>query len=343
MSNRQEPEPMEGEPQAKTARGDISTKYAQKSDAFRAKKNPDAVKNRDKEEDFEIKDLKRKVYTASSYKLPAPKPYMEQPTITLRSLMPGDSKDADPEDRRLDMSFKMEKVELLLVARPITDREVKEGCILESVNESAWDIPEAEDFEDAMGKATNMLCTGNKHLIHQVYPHNHRLHSLTINYITHLSQVSWSSVASQTGIGAFSMRTDNMEAIETLRGAIRSLVFGSNCFESFPKDALVQKFGLSIFFPRACAHVDEDLLIKWLRSCNPGLKGAIETIECREYKKTHPVVRRRGAKIVTFTGDEEFLDSLHSFPSNFPFSIKIANAYIRGGNRVKERYAGGKP
>ena len=73
------------------------------------------------------------------------------------------------------------------------------------------------------------------------------------------------------------------------------------------------------------------------------MAGTIETIECREYKKTHPVVRRRGAKIITFTGDEEFLDSLHAFPSNFPFSIKIANAYIRGGDRVKERYAGGKP
>ena len=207
---------MEGEPQAKTARGDISTKYAQNSDAYRATKNPELVKKRDNEEDFEIKDLKRKVYTASSYKLPAPKPYIEQPTITLRSLMPGDSKDADPEDRRLDMSFKTEKVEFLLVARPITDREIKEGCIVESVNESAWDIPEAEDFEDAMGKATNMLCTGNKHLIHQVYiqRHGNESHTTTIpNANLYITQVTWSSVASQTGIGAFSMRTDNMEAI----------------------------------------------------------------------------------------------------------------------------------
>ena len=96
--------------------------------------------------------------------------------------MPGDSKDADPEDRRLDMSFKTEKVEFLLVARPITDREIKEGCIVESVNESAWDIQEAEDFEDAMGKATNMLCTGNKHLIHQVYiqRHGYEAHTTTV-------------------------------------------------------------------------------------------------------------------------------------------------------------------
>ena len=72
MSQRQDPEPMEGEPQAKTARGDISTKYAQNSYVYRAKKNPELVKKRDNEEDFEIKDLKRKVYTASSYKLPVP-------------------------------------------------------------------------------------------------------------------------------------------------------------------------------------------------------------------------------------------------------------------------------
>ena len=340
----------EGESAPKTARTDISNKYAQKSEEYRSKKNPESAKPKESDDDFVIKDLKRKVYPASKYLLPAPRPYSEQPTITLRGLMPGDSKDADPEDRRLDMSFKAEKVEFLLVARPITEREIKEGCILESVNDSAWDIPEVEDFEDAMGKATNMMCQSNKQLIHQVNNiikitcHNiSKLYTLYPNDLYTPNQVSWSSVASQTGIGAFSIRTDNMEAMETLRAAIRSLVFGSSCFESFPKEALVQKFGLSIFFPRACAHVDEDLLIEWLRTCNPGLKGTIETIECREYKKTHPVVRRRGAKIITFTGDEEFLDSLHAFPSNFPFSIKIANAYIRGGDRVKERYAGGKP
>ena len=280
MSKKPAPEPMEGESQAKTARVDISNKYALKSDAFKAKKNPDAVKPREKDEDFEIKDLKRKVYSASSYKQPAPKPYLEQPTISLRSLMPGDSKEADPEDRRLDMSFKAEKVEFLLVARPVTDREIKEGCILESVNESAWDIPEAEDIEDAMGKATNMMCLNNKHLIHQVNKTRFLFNviepgSCSTTYVIISIKVSWSSVASQTGIGAFSMRTDNMEAMETLRGNIRSLVFGSNCFESFPKDALVQKFGLSIFFPRACAHVDEDLLIEWPEPSRPLNAGSI--------------------------------------------------------------------
>lgn len=125
MSQRQKQEPINGEPQPKTARGDISSKYAQKSDACQAKKNSESAKKRNNDKDFEIKDLKRKVYPASSYKLPPPKPYIEQPTITLCSLMLGDSKDADPEDRRLDISFKAEKVEFLLVARPVTDREIK--------------------------------------------------------------------------------------------------------------------------------------------------------------------------------------------------------------------------
>lgn len=46
---------------------------------------------------------------------------------------------------------------------------------------------------------------------------------------------------------------------------------------------------------------------------------------------------------MSFTGDEAFLDSLNSFPANFPFSVKLANCYIRGGHRIKERFAGIKP
>ena len=142
---------------------------------------------------------------------------------------------------------------------------------------------------------------------------------------------------------------------------------GDHCFESFPRDALLKKYGLTIYFPRACAHMEPDLLIQVLRECNPWLKGndnstitnlmntnieasiattlieQIETIDCKIFKETNANIRRRGVKIISFTGDEAFLDSLHSFPANFPFSVKLANCYIRGGDRVKERYAGTKP
>ena len=39
---------------------------------------------------------------------------------------------------------------------------------------------------------------------------------------------------------------------------------------------------------------------------------------------------------MSFTGDQVFLDSLQKFPKDFPFNIRIANVYIRGGERVKE-------
>ena len=49
-----------------------------------------------------------------------------------------------------------------------------------------------------------------------------------------------------------------------------------------------------------------------------------------------PVQESAGPIILSFTGDQEFLDSLHSFPKGYPFSIKIANVYIEGGERTKE-------
>ena len=47
-------------------------------------------------------------------------------------------------------------------------------------------------------------------------------------------------------------------------------------------------------------------------------------------------MRRRGARILSFTGDQTFLDSLQRFPRDYPFNIKIANVYIRGGERTNE-------
>ena len=35
--------------------------------------------------------------------------------------------------------------------------------------------------------------------------------------------------------------------------------------------------------------------------------------------------------MLSFTGDQKFLDSLQRFPRDFPFNIRIANVYIRGG------------
>ena len=38
--------------------------------------------------------------------------------------------------------------------------------------------------------------------------------------------------------------------------------------------------------------------------------------------------------MVSFTGDQEFLDSLYQFPREYPFDVKVGNIYIRGGDRT---------
>lgn len=139
-------------------------------------------------------------------------------------------------------------------------------------------------------------------------------------------QVQWSSVASQTGIGAFGIQTDDLVTMEAIRACIRCLVLGPNASRTFrAKQALLKKFGLTIYFPRACAHMDTDLLIDVLRECNPVLKGThysaeittiknsnhaspicptreIETIDCKTFKDSNPNIRSCCVKNYFFCG-----------------------------------------
>ena len=107
------------------------------------------------------------------------------------------------------------------------------------------------------------------------------------------------------------------------------------CYESFPKKAIVKSYSLSAFFPRACKFVGMEKLIEWIFLCNRGLKGTIWPSQVKQIKDDHENPRKRGARILTFTGDQKFMDTLHAFPRGYPFSIKLSNVYIQGGERVR--------
>ena len=149
--------------------------------------------------------------------------------------------------------------------------------------------------------------------------------------------LNWSSVGSSTGVGCFSVKTGNPEHIQDLRGVVRSIMFQGKCFETFPKKAMMQSFSLSAFYPRSTAFVGIGKLIEWLFFCNKGLKGTIWPSLSKKFPDNHPNPSKQGARILTFTGDQKFLDSLHAFPRGFPFHIKIANVYIQGGERTRTR------
>ena len=59
-------------------------------------------------------------------------------------------------------------------------------------------------------------------------------------------------------------------------------------------------------------------------------------VEARKYPDDHPIHRRPDARVLSFTGDQTFLDSLQRFPKDYPFNIRIANVYICSGERTSE-------
>ena len=78
-----------------------------------------------------------------------------------------------------------------------------------------------------------------------------------------------------------------------------------------------------------------DKLLDWLFSCNRGLKGTIWPSAIKKFPDDHANPRKCGARILTFTGDQKFMDSLHAFPRGYPFVVKLSNVYIQGGERTR--------
>ena len=70
-----------------------------------------------------------------------------------------------------------------------------------------------------------------------------------------------------------------------------------------------------------------------LMDCNEGLDGEIAPLDVKYFPESHP---RHWARVVILSATQPFLDSLQRFPKDFPFSINMANVYIRGGTRTDE-------
>ena len=267
-----------------------------------------------KEETMEVESLDGEW---DGYKKPLPsdtQAYLDTPLLTLRQLMPGSS-GGDGDDQDLDQSFRADKIEFMVVRRPLTPAEKQAETVLVDPGDVDWSIPEQADYEDIMGPALDIYTDNWPELVHDL---------------------AWSSVGSATGVGCFSVKTGRLTDMEDIRGTLRTIIIQGMCFESFPKRVLMNSNSLTAFFPRSTECVGTKKLVSWLLSCNRGLQGKIWPIETRKYPDDHPIARRRGARALSFTGDQTFLDSLQRFPKDFSLNIKIANVYIRGGERTNE-------
>ena len=297
-------------------RADITRKYEERVAATTEKVDPNRAKARNllrDVEDGEVSAFEGAFTAPKDAPKEAPPSYLDAPLLTLRQLMPG-SAAQDDDDDDLDLSFRANKVEFLVMVRGITEDEAKANTILEDASVIDWDIPSTDEFEDCMGQVFNIF-TGNDTELVQAF--------------------KWSSVGGHTGVGCFSVSTGRLDHINDIRDVLRTLIYEGKCYESFPKLAMVKSYSLSAFFPRATKFVGMEKLIEWIFLLNRGLKGTIWPTQVKKFPDGHPNPRKRGARIPTFTGDQKFMDSLHAFPRGYPFHIKLANVYIQGGERSR--------
>ena len=108
-------------------------------------------------------------------------------------------------------------------------------------------LPDQWGYEDLMGQVMDVFTDTDSYLV---------------------DALNWSSVGTTTGVGCFSVKTGNPDHIQDLRGVVRSIMFQGQCYETFPKKAMMQSFSLSAFFPRSTAFVGIGKLIEWLLFCN---------------------------------------------------------------------------
>ena len=129
-------------------------------------------------------------------------------------------------------------------------------------------------------------------------------------------------------MGLVALTTDNLKLVEDFRTIVENLEHDGQRFLTLPKQMLLKKYALTIYFGRPFARFETPKLMYWLGARN-NLKGEFDLVETRFFPKDHPNPRRRGARIVAFEGSQTFLDSLNTFPKDFPFNIRFGgNLYI---------------
>ena len=284
-------------PPKKSIRASLTEQYEDRVASTLEKVDPNRAKAKEalKDEDFEVEALAGEW---DGYKEPLPTEqtsYEDAPVLTLRELMPG-ATGGDEEEKDLDQSFRSNRIEFMVVQRNLTPPEKEADSVLLDPADVDWSIPDQEEYEDIMGTALDIYTDERPELVHAL---------------------AWSSVGSTTGVGCFSVRTGRLKDLEDIRGTLRVIVIHGKCFESFPKRSLMKSYSLTAFFPRSTKCVGTKKLVTWLLSCNRGLQGKIWPIEARKYRDDHPVTRRRGARVLSFTGDQVFLDSLQRFRGTF--------------------------
>ena len=170
-----------------------------------------------------------------------------------------------------------------------------------------WGIPDQDTFDNVVG---------------------HAVKAFTETDPERIFSLAWSSTGWDTGVGLVALTTANLKMVEEFREIVAGLELEDQRFLTLPKQMLLKKYASTVYFGRPFAMFDTARLMYWLGRCNP-LQGEMELVETRYFPKDHENPHRRGARIVAFEGNQAFLDSLHTFPKDYPFNVRFGgNIYI---------------
>ena len=125
------------------------------------------------------------------------------------------------------------------------------------------------------------------------------------------------------------------------RTFLTTLRYGHQYFNTFPKDAMNNNFGLSILLRSDLREFREEFLAEALFARND-LHGILETLQSETFTAadtTRAGVSKNGWRNVLLEADETFLKSLSAFTSSHWFNIGPAAVQIHGGERRAETYA----
>ena len=136
-----------------------------------------------------------------------PKPtsssYLDAPLLTMRQLMLG-STAQDNDDDELDQSLRADKIEFLVMIRAATPEEIQDDGFILDAREVDWDIPNTEEFEDAMGQVFDIFTDVDTDLVHAF---------------------KWPSVGGATGVGCFSVSKGRLDQIYDIREVLRTIIY----------------------------------------------------------------------------------------------------------------------
>lgn len=126
--------------------------------------------------------------------------------------------------------------------------------------------------------------------------------------ITRMDNIKWSSISTQTGVGAFSATTANLQLVQTFRKIMRTKVYNGHMAESFPKQTMLAVYGITLYaHGSAIPYRPPVFLAMLLWTYQKEFNGECKALKSEKFPSNHPIIRKQNSRIISLLPDQKFL------------------------------------